>query len=62
MCDQVRSIDKKDRLIKKLGTLDPKTFKEVEEKLLEVLLLTKSLSNKQLLNELARRIKEKEID
>jgi PemK-like, MazF-like toxin of type II toxin-antitoxin system len=62
MCDQVRSIDKKDRLIKKLGTLDSKTFREVEEKLLEVLLLTKSLSNKQLLNELARRIKEKAID
>ena len=62
MCDQVRSIDKKDRWIKKLGTLDLKTFKEVEEKVLEVLLLTKSLSNNQLLNELARRIREKEID
>lgn len=62
MCDQIRSIDKKDRIRKKLGTLDPKTFQEVEEKVLEVLELTKSLSNKQLLNELARRIKDKEID
>ena len=62
MCDQVRNIDKKDRIIKKLGILDSKTFKEVEEKLLEVLSLTKILSNQQLLKELDRRIKEKEID
>lgn len=62
MCDQIRSIDKKDRWIKKLGTLNPKTFKEVEEKILAVLELTKSLSNQQLLHELARRIKDKEID
>jgi mRNA-degrading endonuclease toxin of MazEF toxin-antitoxin module len=31
MCDQIRSIDKKDRIGKKLGILDPKTFQEVEE-------------------------------
>jgi len=62
MCDQIRGIDKEKRLGQELGTLDSKTLKEVEEKLLEVLELAQAISNKQLLLELARRIKEKEID
>ncbi|CAG8798679.1 18152_t:CDS:2 [Gigaspora margarita] len=61
MCDQVKNIDKK-RIIKHLGKLDPKTMKEVESKILDSLELIKSLANEQLLLELARRIKDKEID
>ncbi|RHZ36476.1 type II toxin-antitoxin system PemK/MazF family toxin [endosymbiont GvMRE of Glomus versiforme] len=61
MCDQVKNIDKK-RIIKHLGTLDPKTLKEVERKILDGLELIKSLANEQLLLELARRIKTKELD
>lgn len=61
MCDQVKNIDK-NRIIKHLGTLDPKTFKEVERKILDSLELIKTISNEQLLIELTRRIKDKEID
>ena len=61
MCDQVKNIDKK-RIIKHLGTLDSKTLKEVERKILDGLELINSLSNEQLLLELARRIKTKELD
>ena len=61
MCDQVKNIDKQ-RIIKHLGTLDLKTLKEVERKILDGLELIKSLANEQLLMELARRIKDKEID
>jgi mRNA interferase MazF len=61
MCDQVKNIDKK-RIIKHLGTLDPKTLKEAESKILDGLELMKSLDNEQLLLELTRRIKVKEID
>ncbi|CAG8679767.1 14415_t:CDS:2 [Cetraspora pellucida] len=61
MCDQVKNIDKK-RIIKYVGTLDPKTMKEVERKILEGLELIKAISSEQLLMELARRIKNKEID
>ena len=61
MCDQVKNIDKQ-RIIKHLGTLNPKTLKEVESKILNGLELVKSLDNEQLLMELARRIKNKEID
>ena len=61
MCDQVKNIDKK-RIIKHLGTLDPKILKEVERKILDGLELIKSLSNEQLLLELAQRIKNKSLD
>jgi len=61
MCDQLKNIDKK-RIIKHLGTLDPKNLKEVERKILDSLELIKSLANEQLLLELARRIKVKELD
>src|SRR6185437_977974 len=61
MCDQLKNIDKK-RIIKHLGTLDPKTLKEVERKILDSLELIKSLANEQLLLELARRIKVKELE
>lgn len=61
MCDQVKNIDKK-RIIKHLGTLDLKTLKEVERKILDGLELIKSLANEQLLMELVRRIKTKELD
>jgi mRNA interferase MazF len=61
MCDQVKNIDKK-RIIKQLGTLDLKTLQEVERKILDGLELIKSLANEQLLLELARRIKAKELD
>lgn len=61
MCDQVKNIDK-NRIIKHLGTLDLKTLKEVESKVLDGLELIKTISNEQLLMELARRIKDKEID
>jgi len=61
MCDQVKNIDKK-RIIKHLGTLNPETLKEAERKILDGLELIKSLSNEQLLLELARRIKNKELD
>ena len=61
MCDQVKNIDKQ-RIIKHLGTLDPKTLKEVERKILDNLELIKSLTNEQLLLELVRRIKDKKID
>ncbi|RHZ36124.1 type II toxin-antitoxin system PemK/MazF family toxin [endosymbiont GvMRE of Glomus versiforme] len=61
MCDQVKNIDKK-RIIKHLGTLNPETLKEVERKILDGLELIKSLANEQLLLELARRIKTKELD
>lgn len=61
MCDQVKNIDKK-RIIKHLGTLEIKTLKEVESKILDGLELIESLANEQLLMELARRIKNKEID
>src|SRR5438132_10872422 len=61
MCDQVKNIDKK-RIIKHLGTLNSKTLKEVERKILDSLELIKSLANEQLLSELVRRIKDKEID
>jgi mRNA interferase MazF len=61
MCDQVKNIDKQ-RIIKHLGTLDPKTLKETERKILDGLELIKVISNEQLLMELVRRIKDKEID
>ena len=61
MCDQVKNIDKQ-RIIKHLGTLDPKTLKEVESKILDSLELINSLANEQLIMELVRRIKDKEID
>ena len=61
MCDQVKNIDKQ-RIIKHLGTLDPKTLKEVESKILDSLELINSLANEQLIMELVRRIKGKEID
>jgi hypothetical protein len=61
MCDQVKNINKQ-RIIKHLGTLDSKTPKEAERKILDGLELIKSLDNEQLLLELARRIKVKEID
>ena len=61
MCDQVKNIDKK-RVIKHLGTLNPKTLKEAERKVLDSLELVNSLSNEQLLLEVARRIKNKELD
>jgi mRNA interferase MazF len=61
MCDQVKNIDKQ-RIIKHLGTLDLKTLKEAERKILDGLELIKSLNNEQLLLELARRIKNKQID
>src|SRR4051794_7042983 len=61
MCDQVKNIDKQ-RIKKHLGKLDPKTLKEAERKILDGLELIKSLSNEQLLLELARRIKNKELD
>jgi hypothetical protein len=61
MCDQVKNIDKQ-RVIKHLGTLDLKTMKEVKRKVLFSLELINSLSNEQLLLELARRIKVKELD
>jgi hypothetical protein len=56
MCDQVKNIDIQ-RIIKHLGKLDLKTLKEVERKILDGLELIKSLSNEQLLLELARRNK-----
>jgi hypothetical protein len=61
MCDQVKNIDK-NRIIKHLGTLDLKTLKEVERKILDGLELVKSFTNEQLLLELARRAKTKELD
>ena len=61
MCDQVKNIDK-NRIIKHLGTLNPKILKEAERKILDGLELIKSLDNEQLLMELVRRIKNKEID
>ncbi|CAG8558366.1 10056_t:CDS:2 [Diversispora eburnea] len=51
MCDQVKNIDK-NRIIKHLGTLDPKTLKEAERKILDGLELINSLANEQLLMEL----------
>jgi len=57
----VKNIDKQ-RIIKHLGTLNPKTLKEVENKILDGLELIKSLDNEQLLLELVRRIKNKQID
>jgi len=61
MCDQVKNIDKQ-RIIKHLGSLDLKTMKEVERKVLVGLELINSLTNEQLLLELAHRIKVKELD
>ncbi len=61
MCDQVKNIDKQ-RIIKHLGTLNPETMKEVESKILDGLELIKSLTSEQLLLELSRRVKDKEID
>ena len=61
MCDQVKNVDKR-RIIKHLGTLDPKTLKEVERKISDGLELFKSLTNEQLLVELVRRVKAKEVD
>lgn len=61
MCDQVKNIDKQ-RIIKHLGTLDLKTMREVERKVLDGLELIKSLTSEQLLLELARRVKDKEVD
>jgi hypothetical protein len=45
-----------------LGKLNSETLKEAERKILDGLELIKSLSNEQLLLELARRIKNKELD
>jgi hypothetical protein len=57
----VKNIDK-NRIIKHLGTLNSRTLKEVERKILDGLELIKAVSNEQLLLELARRIKNKELD
>jgi hypothetical protein len=61
MCDQVKNIDK-NRIIKHLGTLGSQTLKEVERKILDGLELIKAVSNEQLLLELTRRVKAKELD
>ncbi|CFW93431.1 Putative mRNA interferase MazF [endosymbiont DhMRE of Dentiscutata heterogama] len=47
MCYQVKNIDKQ-RIIKHLGKLDPKTLKEVETKILDGLELINSLAKEQL--------------
>jgi hypothetical protein len=61
MCDQVKNIDKQ-RIIKHLGALDSKTLRGVERKVLDSLELVNSLANEHLLLELARRVRDKEID